>query len=301
MSIAYSESVVNFRCEGESLLGIFTSPITPQTSSDIGVVIVVGGPQYRVGSHRQFVQLARGLASVGYGVLRFDYRGMGDSDGKQRDFESIDADIEAAIDCLLAQGNGLYKQVVLWGLCDAASAALLYWQSKRDSRLTGMVLLNPWIRSAESLARAQVKNYYLQRLMAPEFWNKLLRGKVAKDALNGLARTALKALQPIASDATTSVGLSFQQRMAEALTDFSGQLLLILCERDLVAQEFVEFCAASSLDDSLSKNPRSKQYRSALADHTFSNIAEKQKSLNAVITWLKNSPFTGATHIRAGK
>ena len=43
------------------------------------VVIVVGGPKYGVGSHRQFVTTARYVAAAGYPVLRFDYPSKGDS------------------------------------------------------------------------------------------------------------------------------------------------------------------------------------------------------------------------------
>src|SRR5690349_24048098 len=54
-----------------------------------GVLLVVGGPQYRVGSHRQFALLCRRLAGRGVPALRFDYRGMGDADGAARTFESV--------------------------------------------------------------------------------------------------------------------------------------------------------------------------------------------------------------------
>jgi alpha/beta superfamily hydrolase len=52
------------------------------------VLVIVGGPQYRAGSHRQFTLLARSLAEQGFAVLRFDYRGMGDSTGAMRDQQS---------------------------------------------------------------------------------------------------------------------------------------------------------------------------------------------------------------------
>ena len=76
------------------LTGILSQP---EQASDTTVIVVVGGPQYRVGSHRQFLQLARHLARQGYPVLRFDGRGMGDSSGLLRSFEEIDDDIGAAI------------------------------------------------------------------------------------------------------------------------------------------------------------------------------------------------------------
>jgi len=47
-----------------------------------------------VGSHRQFVQLARRLAKQGYPTLRFDYRGMGDSEGVYRSFENVGPDLQ---------------------------------------------------------------------------------------------------------------------------------------------------------------------------------------------------------------
>ncbi|MEO7385660.1 MAG: hydrolase 1, exosortase A system-associated, partial [Gammaproteobacteria bacterium] len=81
-----SERVVTFTCEGDTLIGILHEALVPATR---GVLIVVGGPQYRIGSHRQFVLLARDLARQGIPILRFDYRGMGDSDGRFRGFEHV--------------------------------------------------------------------------------------------------------------------------------------------------------------------------------------------------------------------
>lgn len=78
----YSEQAAVFKSGTNALLGITSLPAsTPVPSASTGVVIIVGGPQYRAGSHRQFVLLARALATAGYPVLRFDYSGMGDSDG----------------------------------------------------------------------------------------------------------------------------------------------------------------------------------------------------------------------------
>jgi len=73
-----------FGCGGDRLVGILHAPA--ERARDIGVLVVVGGPQYRVGSHRQFVRMARDFAAAGYPVLRFDHRGIGDSDGAARSF-----------------------------------------------------------------------------------------------------------------------------------------------------------------------------------------------------------------------
>ena len=151
------ESALVFPCEGDRLVGVVGAG-----HRDLGVVIVVGGPQYRAGSHRQFVLLARHLAAQGFPVLRFDVRGMGDSEGAQRPFDALTPDIAAAIAALQSQQPQV-RRVVLWGLCDGASAALLYLHERPDPRVQGLVLLNPWVRSEASLARTHVKHYYRQR------------------------------------------------------------------------------------------------------------------------------------------
>ena len=153
------EDTLTFDCVGDRLLGIVSRPATGADADaysdtqavhsapqELGVVIVVGGPQYRAGSHRGFVLLARHLASLGLTVLRFDVRGMGDSEGKLHDFLAVDADVDAAIAALLRHSPQL-RRVALWGLCDGASAALLYLQRQPDPRVAALCLLNPWVRS----------------------------------------------------------------------------------------------------------------------------------------------------------
>ena len=76
------------------MVGILSLPAAPGPR---GVLIVTGGPQYRVGSHRQFVLLARALAARGVPVLRFDLRGMGDSEGSARDYRAAAPDIAGAL------------------------------------------------------------------------------------------------------------------------------------------------------------------------------------------------------------
>jgi len=134
-----------FDCEGFALLGVIAEPELP---ARVGVVIVVGGPQYRAGSHRQFVLLARSLAEAGVASLRFDLRGMGDSEGPRTDFEHAQADIRAAIDALCGAVPRV-EQVVLWGLCDGASASALY--AGGDRRVAGLALFNPWVRTARAI------------------------------------------------------------------------------------------------------------------------------------------------------
>lgn len=275
----YTEETTLFACEGDTLLGILAKPETP---AQTGMVVIVGGPQYRVGSHRQFVLLSRALAAAGYAVLRFDYRGMGDSEGQPRDFEAASADIAAAIGALQQRLPSI-KQVVLWGLCDGASAALLYCQETHDPRVSGLCLLNPWVRSEASLARTHVKHYYTQRLMQKEFWTKLLRGEVAFKALPGLVRNIRVAYTGTRSSgaAASASGLPaaskqpFQHRMATAWAGFAGNILLLLSGDDYTAKEFLEYASKDAAWKNALTHPNLARHDLQGADHTFSNAASR--------------------------
>ena len=166
-----NESPVVFECQGERLVGIIHESAS---KNSLGVLIVVGGPQYRVGSHRQFVLLSRFLANQDISSMRFDVRGMGDSGGEQRRFDALDHDIKAAMDCFMASSGDL-ERIIIWGLCDAASAALFY--AYQDDRVAGLVLLNPWIFTKQGAAKTYLKYYYWQRLTSQSFWRKLFAFK----------------------------------------------------------------------------------------------------------------------------
>lgn len=276
------ESVLSFACEGNLLVGILAEP--DDSPAEIGIVIIVGGPQYRAGSHRQFALLARHLAGNGFATLRFDCRGMGDSAGKTLDFLGIDADIAASINALLAARPGL-KKVVLWGLCDAASAALLYLDSTRDTRVTGLVLLNPWVRNEQSLARTHLKHYYRQRLTSPDFWRKLLRGGTAFRAAKGLLYDIVAAsstrIQPAGTKPT------FQSRMARAWASQTGPVLLLLSGRDHTAQEFVEYTRQAPEWQQLLDTARVHRRDLPEADHTFSSAHLRGMVENHTLEWLR--------------
>lgn len=265
--MSYTEEASVFFCEGHTLIGVLARPAVAQ---DTGVVVIVGGPQYRAGSHRQFVLLSRALAVAGFAVLRFDCRGMGDSEGEQRSFEAISADVAAAIDKLQVQVPSV-KRVALWGLCDGASAALLYCHETQDQRIAGLCLLNPWVRTEGSLARTQVKHYYTQRLQQLEFWVKLVSGKIAVSALSSFLKKFRVAISRVSPVHAAKQYAPFQQRMGESWHAFSGQILLILSDDDYTAKEFLEYVS----DDPAWKNAltRIAVVRQNLpdTDHTFSS------------------------------
>ena len=289
------EHGLKIECDGDSLVAILSLPAVPATR---GVLIVVGGPQYRAGSHRQFVLLARHLAANGIPAMRFDYRGMGDGEGAARTFESVDADIRAATDSFFAHCAGL-KEVVLWGLCDAASAAAFY--AHRDPRVRAIVLVNPWVRSEQGIARAYLKHYYTRRLFNPQFWRKIMAGAFdAKAAVRSLAAMISGAMRgssttPVAKapaadqpPSNTGTGASLADRMADGLARFSGQVLFILSGRDLTAQEFKDSIAGSAQWRRLLASIAVARRDLADADHTFSRREWRDQVAGLTVEWLNS-------------
>ena len=283
-----TERALTFECAGEQLVGVCS---VPDGTPAVGVLLVVGGPQYRVGSHRQFVLLARRLAHAGVPVLRFDYRGMGDSTGEARTFEEVVPDIAAAADAFQRAHPSLRK-IVLWGLCDAASAALLYWRSTHDARVAGMVLLNPWVRSDQSLARTHVKHYYGQRLLERDFWSKLLRGKLNMGvALREFGRSLVSARAdrgPRTADEST-----YQKRMAAGLGTFRGPVLLILSGRDLTAKEFLDHVRSDAAWQGLVERDNLESRDLPEADHTFSTAEWREQVESLTLDWIRRSFSAG--------
>lgn len=275
----YEERALSFRCGGDALVGIASVPAAPCAR---GVLIVVGGPQYRVGSHRQFALLARHLAAHGIAAMRFDYRGMGDSDGEERDFETIQDDIRAALDAFVVAVPGL-ADVVLWGLCDGASAAAMY--APGDARVRGLVLLNPWVRTDDGVARTTLKHHYRDRLRDPAFWRKLARGRFdyagSLTSMLKLVRTAF-AGRAAAQDGPAAL----PERMRQGLHAFGGHTLLVIGGADLTGREFCDVAGSTPAWSRLLAAPHVSWRRIDDADHTFSRRAWRDQVAEWTREWV---------------
>lgn len=296
------ETAIRFQCGDDWLYGVIHEA---DGTAKRGVLIVVGGFQYRVGSHRQFVLTARALAAAGVPAMRFDYRGMGDSDGEvglPEASEHTGPDLRAAIDYFLATVPGL-KEVVLCGLCDGASAAMMY--AATDQRVTGMVLLNPWVGSVKADARAHLRHYYLQRLISGEFWGKLLRGQFGVMAsVQSLAANLAIALgrrkgvarprdteddEAVLLDAQAiEAGERIDRLTSEGLAAFGGHVLLVLSGRDMTATQYGDVVARSRSWRRLLKSGRAVRSAMAEADHTFSGRAALDSLDRTMCEWLRS-------------
>lgn len=240
------QRALQFSCQGSSLVGIIDVPERPIGR---GVLVLTGGPQYRVGSHRHYALLARLLSPRGIPVMRFDCRGIGDSEGDPRPFGAIDDDIAAAIREFFMQMPDL-REIVIWGLGDGATAAALY--AHLDPRVRGMVLLNPWAGGAPEPMLPTV----LSRFGEIGFWNKVgSRHAVAVDP-----------------------DMPLPQRIIASMSCFEGAALVIVGGADTVGREFV---------DLMERNDTAcRSVTVAGANHTFASREWRDEVAELSANWI---------------
>ena len=273
MAQDYSEQSVEFIVNEQRLHGVLS---VPEQETDTAVIIVVGGPQFRVGSHRQFVLLARFLANNNICALRFDYSGMGYSEGIPKNFYQVDDDIKAAVDFIKDRG---YKKIFVWGLCDAAAAISFYAHS--DSRINGAILLNPWVRSEVSHSKVLLSSYYKDRWFNLEVWKDLLKSPrkiiAAAGSILNVIFKVLSAKKKQSNDTSVRM-ISEIERLDDlasaifkGLTWFPNKICLILSTNDLTAKEFEEALEEHQWLETAGEKVEMQSV--AGANHTFSTAA----------------------------
>jgi alpha/beta superfamily hydrolase len=123
-----------------SLFGVRHDPA--QNTKKCGWVMCHAFAEEKLWAHRVFVSLARELASAGYPVLRFDFRGYGDSDGNFED--STIADQIDDIYCAIAQLRECYPHISESGLIGFRyGATLAALAADKNEKVDRLVLLDP--------------------------------------------------------------------------------------------------------------------------------------------------------------
>ncbi|TFW35381.1 hydrolase 1, exosortase A system-associated [Massilia horti] len=258
------QRALSFFCKGSSLVGIIDVPERPLQR---GLLVLADAPQYRVGGHRQFTLLSRALAVRGIPVMRFDRRGMGDSEGEPRASDTVDEDVRSALKEFFAHMPEM-KEVVILGLGDGATAAALY--APQDERVRGLVLLNPQMRKTHGSVHHSLGHHYLARLGEVAFWKKIAAGKV------DLAASAAALRQNVREHRQT-----LPRRLIASLAGFSGQVLVVLGGADPAAQEATRLLARHHV--------RCRRVEIPEADHAFASRAWREQvaatSANWIVSW----------------
>ncbi len=220
-----SRRFLTVACEGATLHA--TLDAAPGTT---GLLIVSGGNELRTGAWNGQAQLAARIAMAGHPVLRFDRRGVGDSDGPNGGYRTSAPDIAAALAAFRAACPDLTR-VVAHGNCDGASALLLAQGAGADA----LVLSNPWTfdsdeAPAQAMPATQLRSRYLAKLKNPREIIRLLSGGV------NLLKLA-KGLRAMAGPAPAATGLVAELRAG--LAACPGPVRILLAGNDRTAQAFL--------------------------------------------------------------
>lgn len=259
--------LLTFECEG-SALGASLDSAGGQT----GLLLVTGGTQTRIGSHRMYERLAAALADAGWPCFRFDRRGVGDSEGEDPDFRESGPDLAAAAAAFRREQPQL-KRLIGFGLCDGASTLALHGQA---SGLDGYILANPWFVEAEAgqPAPAAIKSHYKDQLLSLDGWKRLLSGSISY-------RKVLKGIGKIVSSKPSSLA----GEIAGALQKARVPAQLILATRDSTA-----IAAQAEWNSSVFRTIREASPPPVTIDsdaHTFSRPGDEEALLAAVKQALK--------------
>jgi len=178
---------------GLRLIGILEAPASPP-SHDVAILLLSPGVKMRLGPECVYRRLSELFVELGFPVLRFDFHGVGDSEGViaeelLKDFYSrvetgryVDDTIDA-MDWL--QTNHGVQRFLLAGLCGGAITGLL--TGARDRRVMGLlglgitnVVSSPNADAARYISNGQLdrlQETYLQKVLKPSAWWRLFTFK----------------------------------------------------------------------------------------------------------------------------
>ncbi len=257
--------MIQFTCNDDRLIGTID-----EGANTTGLIIISGGNEIRSGAYAGQASMAAHFAALGYPVMRYDRRGIGDSEGNNGGFESSSDDIASAANAFRVAAPHVTR-VVTFGNCDAASALALFHHGLEFDTL---LLANPWVIEAEvesasedaptAPTAAAIRARYIARLKNPRSLLDLFTGKInLRKLIGGLAKAAKK-------EAPT--GLSM--RIADALGISTIPITLLIAKRDTTALAFLGAWSGSAFDV-----PRTKtniaMHQIDSASHSFADDAAK--------------------------
>jgi len=257
--------LLTFPCEGAELAASLDG-----AGGATGLLLVTGGSQTRVGSHRMYERLSKALAENDFPCFRYDRRGVGDSAGEDPGFKESGPDLKAAV-AAFRTASPEVERVFGFGLCDGATAIALFG---KQAGLDGLILVNPWLVEAEAgePPPAAIKRHYARRLTSREGWKKILSGSVDwRKLLRGLRSIFVK-----------PEGSPLARETAAALRAGGLRAWLILAEGDATG-----IAAAHELEASIFKGLIEGREIIRSDSHTFAREGDEAALLAAVVRGLK--------------
>jgi pimeloyl-ACP methyl ester carboxylesterase len=301
--------------DGNKLFGMLHRPPAARGQA-LGIVLLSPGVKMRVAPHRLYVMMATRLAELGYPVLRFDFYGLGDSEGELEDEYLADlygtvsagrfvSDTHSAMDWM--QRECSIEQFVVGGLCGGAITGLL--AGGGDTRIVGLLSLGiPVIRYSANIdpdrfvTRGQLKELrrvYFRKLLNPVAWVRLLTlrsdfrsiGRVVRGALAKPASELGIGQHPPPPDVgaeSTNLNPLFAPAFFRML-DSDAKMILIFSGSDRLTWEYEEKFASLNKERLAEFVDELEVHTVPDANHIFATREWQQQMMALVEDWLKRS------------
>jgi len=192
-----SEEAFFFGEPGSRLFGVLHRPAEAADRIRSASVICAPFGDERTSTHRLMVEWARVLAADGFHVLRFDYRGYGDSDGEFEDHTIEDhlADTARALSEVEERSN--LECGLLCGLRLGATLAAI--TACRNNRNPSLVLWEPVISGSEYVSEMLKASAFVTRgaQTADELENDIEKGKEVVVRGHILTKGMLRSLKAV--------------------------------------------------------------------------------------------------------
>ncbi|HEU4781116.1 MAG TPA: alpha/beta fold hydrolase [Steroidobacteraceae bacterium] len=262
--MAEVEAVAFRNDQGLMLFGSLHTPAKKNPKLPV-VVLLSPGVKMRVGPGRLYVPLTELLTSLGHSVLRFDFYGLGDSEGELAETMLADVynniEVGRYVDDTLSALNWLQERhgaqrFIVGGLCGGAITAIL--AAERNPRVEALLSLGMTVtlasnaaRPGQYLTRAQLddrRRRYYSKLLKPQAWLRFLTFRSEYDVIwKGLKRLFIKDA-PLPAVAPGSEPPIEQRGNANplfpkayfAFLERGGNALMIFSERDRLQSEYEE-------------------------------------------------------------
>lgn len=309
------EAAVFANRAGLNLFGILHTPeagAEDRRRGGLGVILLSPGVKMRVGPERLYLRMTDALVTLGCPVLRFDFYGLGDSEGTLQEplLKDVYNHIEVGryIDDVVDAMDWMQKRCgvsrfIVSGLCGGAITGLL--AGSRDSRIAGLVALSitPLLASrsadpASYMTSAQLtdmRRRYINKLTTPKAWLRLLTFESDYKVIWRAATAPLRARAKQAASAVSAAPAAPPDDNASPLFPraffemamSNRPMLFLFGESDRLYWEFDEKFVARHREQLATVQSRYRVHVIKQANHVYS-FDEWQRELVAVTTeWLE--------------
>jgi pimeloyl-ACP methyl ester carboxylesterase len=295
-----AQETVSFPCEGYQLRGSLHRA-AGSAEADTAIVILNQGPLDRSGAHRLSIKYARRWATDGFPVLRFDARGVGDSEGdwaipedgapikllyKNIEEGAWTRDTHAAVEHICATTSA--RNVILAGCCGGAVSAL--HAAAEHPAVVGVIMVGmpvrPWADiGIDSIVASQVEHEakgYVKKLGKLNAWRRFFSGASDYRVLWGIGSRYIREQMFGAPDDRLKALNAAMLRSFRTVAGSGKRMLFVFPENDYLWVEFRDLFLPT-FDD---RPPFDLQIIPG-ANHTFTEAVWQEQLFSILETWLQ--------------